>query len=342
MIRLEFTDEEKAALDYERYHHSHSRVRQKMEVLWLKSQGLPHDEICRLASVNGNTLASYLRQYAEGGIAGLKADHFHRPQSDLNVHEAILKPYFDAHPPATIKEAVARIFELTGIKRSLTQVRKFLKKIGMKRRVCGVLPAKADPEKQEEFKNAELQPRLDEAKDGKRSVFFVDAAHFVFGAFVCALWCFARTWIKTGSGRQRFNVLGAVNAITKEVVTVTNNVYINSGSVCELLRKIKALELPTPITLVLDNAKYQKCALVKDLASALDIELLFLPTYSPNLNLIERLWKFVKKQCLYAKYYENFDAFTKAIEECLEQTRTTYYGELKSLLTLKFQTFKKS
>ncbi|OQX20911.1 MAG: transposase [Candidatus Altiarchaeales archaeon A3] len=72
------------------------------------------------------------------------------------------------------------------------------------------------------------------------------------------------------------------------------------------------------------------------------MELLYLPPYSPNLNLIERLWKFVKKKCLYSKYYPEFGSFKKAITNCLEQTDTTYKEELDSLLTLRFQKFKKA
>jgi len=170
----------------------------------------------------------------------------------------------------------------------------------------------------------------------------VDAAHFVFGAFLGYLWCFARCWIKAPSGRQRFNVLGALNAITYEVITVTNLTYINAESVCQLLGKLAALGLQGPITLVLDNARYQRCALVQSVADALGIELLYLPPYSPNLNLIERLWKFVKKQCLYSKYYTDFSAFTHAIEDCLTHTQTTHKQALCSLLTLNFQSFKKA
>jgi len=167
----------------------------------------------------------------------------------------------------------------------------------------------------------------------------MDAAHFVLGAFACMMWCFVRTWVKAPSGRQRFNVLGAINAVTKEVITVTNTAYINSHCVCELLQKIVSLGLTVPVTIILDNARYQRCAMVQTLAASLQIELLFLPAYSPNLNLIERLWKFVKKQCLYAKYYPTFDLFSAAIADCLKQTRTTHRKALASLLTLHFQTF---
>jgi len=136
-------------------------------------------------------------------------------------------------------------------------------------------------------------------------------------------------------------VLGALNPLGCELVTIINETYINSQSVCELLTKIKGLNLNTPVTLVLDNASYQRCHLVKNFAIELGIELLFLPSYSPNLNLIERLWKFVKKQCLYSKYYPHFDGFKKAIINCVEDTDTKHKESLKSLLTLNFQSFKK-
>ena len=170
----------------------------------------------------------------------------------------------------------------------------------------------------------------------------MDAAHFVFGAFLGYLWCFARCWIKAPSGRQRLNVLGALNAVTYEVITVTNLTSINAESVCQLLGKLGALGLQVPMTLVLDNARYQRCTLVQSVADPLGIELLYLPAYSPNVNLIERLWKFVKKQCLYSKYYTDFSDFTAALEDCLVHTQTTHKQALSSLLTLNFQSFKKA
>lgn len=107
-----------------------------------------------------------------------------------------------------------------------------------------------------------------------------------------------------------------------------------------MLQQLAALNLGVPITLVLDNARYQKCAQVLDLAAALHIELLYLPAYSPNLNLIERLWKFTKKQCLYSKYYADL-SFKAAIQQCLSETHTTHKAALDTLLTLSFRPLKK-
>ena len=182
---------------------------------------------------------------------------------------------------------------------------------------------------------------MTEAKAGQRIVYFMDAAHFVFAPFLGYLWSFSRLFVRAPSGRKRFNVLGALNAITHEVITGTNDTYINAQSVCTLLMHIASLHINIPITLVLDNARYQKCTVVQDRAALLHIELLYLPSYSPNLNLIERLWKFVKKPCLYSKYYADYDAFTIAIADCLQHTHDQYKKELDSLLTLRFQTFEK-
>src|SRR5262249_14236227 len=140
----------------------------------------------------------------------------------------------------------------------------------------------------------DLEPRLTEAQAGQSMGYFMDAAHFVFAPFLGYLWSFRRLFVRAPSGRKRFHVLGALNAITHEVVTVTHDSYINAQSVCPLLIQLAALHVNIPVTLVLDNARYQKCAVVQELAVLLHIELLYFPLYSPNLNLIERLWKFVK------------------------------------------------
>lgn len=167
----------------------------------------------------------------------------------------------------------------------------------------------------------------------------MDAAHFVFAPFLGMVWCFTRLFVKAPSGRQRLNVLAAVDAITHELFTVENLTYITAETVCELLRLLAGAYQGLPITIILDNARYQRCTLVQSAADALGIELLFLPTYSPNLNLIERFWRFVKKQCLYSKYYPDSTAFQQAILSCIHNAPTEHQAALNRLLTLRFQTF---
>ena len=172
-------------------------------------------------------------------------------------------------------------------------------------------------------------------------MYFVDAAHFVLAPFFGVLWCFTRVFIKTPAGRNRLNVLGALNAVSKQLVSVVNETFVNAETVRELLWKLRSLHPVTPLTVVMDNARYQRCVHVTTYAKQLNIDLLFLPGYSPNLNLIERLWKFVKKQCLYSEYYDSFNAFKTAIIGCITDLPTKHKDEMQSLMTLNFQTFKK-
>ena len=192
---------------------------------------------------------------------------------------------------------------------------------------------------QREFLQTELQPALDAASAGTGHVFFVDAAHFVFGTYLCCLWSVARIFVRAASGRQRFNVLGAWNAITRQLIAVTNTTVVNTETMCELLRALAAEKLTGPLTVVLDNARYQRNQVVQALATELGIRLLFLPSYSPNLNLIERLWGFAKRQSVYGKYHANFASFRTAIESTLASLSTTHAPKLKTLMTLKFQEF---
>src|SRR5512135_2944565 len=157
--------------------------------------------------------------------------------------------------------------------------------------------------------------------------------------FLGCLWCAVRRFVRAASGRKRYHVLGAIDAVTHRMIRVTNDGSINAESVCALLRAVAEAAVGLPITLVLDNARYQKCALVQTLAASLGIELLYLPGYSPNLNLIERLWRFVRKQSLDSTYYEDFARFTAAIDRCLSDLSTVYKGEMETLLTHKFQMF---
>ncbi len=310
-----------------------------MEAVFLKSQGIPHHDICRLARISENTLRAYLRQFQEGGVERLKRTDWAGTAGELDEHANTLEGYFRENPPRSTAEAADAIERLTGVRRGQTQVREFLGKLGLKFRKLGMIPAKADADEQAKFLDEKLWPRLKQAQRLKRVVCFVDAAHFVHGPFLGYLWCFARLLMRGPSGRKRFNVLGAIDAVTHELTTICNETTINAEAIGELLRKLSARYAGLPLTLVLDNARYQRCAVVQELARSLRIELLFLPPYSPNLNLIERLWKFVKKECLSCRYHEDFARFKAAIVDCLEGVEGKHKRAIGSLLTLKFQTF---
>jgi transposase len=317
MREITFSEADVQAIGHDRYHHPEPRVQRYMEILWLKHHGFTHDRITTLAGASRSTVQRCLDDYLEGGLERIREVAAKESHSDLDAHRVSLEEYFTKHPPRSVKEAQDIIEKLTGIRRGETQVRHFLHSLGLKpRKVAAIpIPPKSTLEqhvkKQAEFRENQLEPRLEEARQGKRQVLFVDAAHFVFAPFLGVIWSVARMCIRAASGRKRFNVLAALDCVSHKLIQVSNHSYINAESVCLLLRAVADAAIPgMPITLVLDNARYQKCALVTNLAAELGIELLYLTTYSPNLNLIERVWKFVKSQCLRSRYYANYDEFT--------------------------------
>jgi transposase len=148
--------------------------------------------------------------------------------------------------------------------------------------------------------------------------------------------------VKSGHGRRRYNATGAYEPIEHNLVSIEGEDNVSQKTVCKLLHKIRYRSGKLPVTLVLDNAAYNRSQKVKALAVKLNIDIEYLPPYSPNLNLIERYWKFLKSECLNAKFYENFAAFKSAISETINKTNSSEgtRAKLKSLITLNFQTFK--
>lgn len=172
MLRIAFTDDEVVGLFYWKEHHPHRKVRKKMSVLYLKSQGLAHKEIKRLERICEATLLGYLGEYQQtGGIEALKKVRQYPARSEMDAHKDKLSAHFREYPPATSKEAAAKMEDLTGIRRSPNRVRIFMKKIGMDIRKVGMIPAKADVAVQEKFLAEELEPRIQAAREGKRALF---------------------------------------------------------------------------------------------------------------------------------------------------------------------------
>lgn len=168
---------------------------------------------------------------------------------------------------------------------------------------------------------------------------FLDASHFVMGCdFLGHIYGKVRRFVKTFSGRRRYNVLGAMDYISKKVLVVANDSYITATEVCSMLRKIAAEYGEREVHLVLDNARYQTCRVVRELASQLHIHLEYIPPYSPNLNLIERLWKFVKGE-LSSKYYDDFAAFRQKIDSIISSTDGKSKSKIDSLMGKGVQLF---
>ena len=143
--------------------------------------------------------------------------------------------------------------------------------------------------------------------------------------------------IPSAYGRKRFNVLGFLDSETHEVEIVSNSTYITANEVVKGFEEIRNKNGSQKIYVVLDNARYQRCEKVIEGAKEYDIEIKFLPTYSPNLNLIERLWKFLRGEVLCNKYKMTFAEFGESVLECLRNTATVYAEKLDGLLAHNFE-----
>jgi transposase len=158
MIKITLTEAEIAELRHWRFHHPDPHIQVRMEALYLRSQGVANHDILRLCGISKASFHRYLTAYVTGGIEPLKHLEPRRPRSALHHHRTTIEADFRQRPPATVAEAAVRIAALTGIARKPTQVRQFLKTLGMKPRKVGMIPAKADVEAQETFKKSIWSP----------------------------------------------------------------------------------------------------------------------------------------------------------------------------------------
>lgn len=175
MISVTIPQDDVSKLEGLRRTHPSLVVRRRAEALYLKTKGLKHQDIVRVCGITRMTLTTYLHLYAEGGLEALMKTEFRGQVSALNAHTDTLKRYFTDHPPQTVAEAQAAVVDQTGIERSPTQIRAFLDRLGLRPRTTAGIPVKAThPDKQAEqarFKTEQLEPRLEEVRKGKRSLF---------------------------------------------------------------------------------------------------------------------------------------------------------------------------
>lgn len=339
MIRLNITESDRDAIAEALDDPSiDERLKRRLLLIRMHDLNVPHSVIASTLNISLGTVTNYLKIYTKNGIEGVLENRYYQPVSQVEPFLDQIRQSLDDEPVSTVKEAAARILKISGVTLSEAQARRIMKRLGLQYRKAASIPGKADPQMQFDFLTEELLPRLEEAREGKRRVFFVDASHFVLGSFLGMVWCFSRLFVRSGSGRQRYNVLGAVETQDHEMVTIRTTDSINAESVTELIRKIGRLYPADEITLVMDNARYQYNHHVWEVADDLNMELLYLPPYSPNLNLIERVWRLVKSKCLRNKYYEDFGAFRGAIDQFLDSLSRENKHLMNSLLTEKFQT----
>ena len=334
------SSEELAKLNYERYHYPCPIIQKRLHTVYIKaSTPSSNKEISIIVSAHPNSVGQWITTYKENGFDELCKITRYSNQSLLEKEAVSIKELFARQPPRSIDEARLKIKELTGIERSNTRITAFMKRHQFRFLKTGHIPAKVNNTAQKNWVNETLKPVIEAAHKEEVHLLFIDAAHFILQPFLCCLWCIKRVFIKASPGRNRINVLGAVNAITKEITTMTNTAYIDANTIVAFLKQLKEKYPDKPIAIVLDNARYQHCFFVTTWAKSLGIHLLFLPPYSPNLNIIERLWKFTKKEILNARYYDSPALFHQAINTFFQNINNDYLPDLQKLLTLNFQFF---
>lgn len=341
LLTVEYSKEAYARLKKENETTTSGTIRKRCRTLMAKMSepGLGSARIAAIAGCSRNFVDSLIHCYNNKGIDSvLEIAPIPGRPGRLKGHMVEISRRLESEVPRSSAEAAHIIRDISGISFSLTWTREIMHRCGLRFIKTQPIPGKACPEKQKECISA-LQPIIDEAKDGKRKLYFMDAVHFTLEAFNCHVWCKEPLYLKTGAGRNRFNLLGCVDPFSLDIIQSHSMVYVDADQTKSFLEKVRRESGDSPVSIVLDNARYQHCQAVKDKAAQLEIDLIFLPPYSPNLNIIERLWKYTRRHVLAGKYFDSPAKFHDALRHFFEVDYINHKPNLSSLLTLNFQSF---
>jgi transposase len=236
LIQMNLSEKEIRVLIYKRFREANPLIQKSLHAVYFKSQmPLSNEYIGLILDVHRNSVDRWIHNYLKSGLSGLIRLNYASAESELELYKEIIKENISEDYIQTTAEFPRRIFTLTGVSRGRTQVRKFIRKTGFNYLRSGHIPAKADSEKQRKWKEKIVDPAIEESKKGNYYLFFYDAAHFVLAPFIGKVWSLARKFVKASAGRHPINVLGAVNAITKEVITLINITFITADVIIQLL-----------------------------------------------------------------------------------------------------------
>ena len=263
--------------------------------------------------LDDETLRNYITSYELGGIQGLvQTNHPGRTCFLSDAEIELLCSELDTQIYLTTDEVINFIEKTFQKDYSLSGMRDLLHRLGYEYKKPKLVPGHPDIDAQEEF--AEYYEDFMLNKPENTEVLFMDAVHPEHNTMAGYGWIKrgeARK-LQTNSGRERLNLHGVINAETHEV-TIIESDTVNEESTIDLLETVRQKYfLASMIYIILDNARYHYSGKVKAYLEGKNIKLVFLPSYSPNLNLIERLWKFFKRKVLYNHYHENVNVFREA------------------------------
>ena len=308
----------------------------RIRVILLLDSGESAADISRFLFLNEGTVRNYEKRYKEGGLEKLVNDYYIGRSAYLSPEkQSKLTLELESKVYPTTKSVISHIKKEFGVVYTVGGMTTLLHQLGFSYKKPKGVPGKAKTEEQEAFVK-----KYNRVKK-KGLVYFADSTHPMLNPILSAGWIRKgkEYEVKTNSGRQRVNINGAIEMKTLNVVSRSCK-RVNGSSMCDLLRAIR-LKHPKvkKIHLILDNAPYNKSNQVRDLAWKLKIKILYLPAYSPNLNPIERLWKFMKKEVMANRYYPDLETFQKELMLFLRGIRK-HRQELSTLITDNFHIVK--
>lgn len=344
MKEINLSQEERSELKNLRndFRHTDSKSYAKVCVILSIDQGLDYETIYEIFGVAKGTTHKYKKKYQQGGIELLLKSYYKVYEGKMSKSDkARLDQLLEQHIYPTSQSVVDLIYREFGIKYSESNVTRILGQLGYSYKKPKQRPSKADTEAQKECIE-KMEQQMSQSTDNKSVVLFTDAVHPMHNTKPDYGWIKKGQdkWLLSNGGRKRCNIIGLVNSEKAEQVTIVKGKRINSAIVIELF-KAASKRYPHKQTIHIwsDQARYYKSKLVKKwLSNQKKIQLHYLPAYSPNLNLIERLWKFMRKKVINNVYYKTFEEFMENIDHFFENIKS-YKAELRSLITPKFQLF---
>ena len=321
---------------------AHRRAKNKRDADRIKAVysllvGYSLKEVSDILMLDEETVRSYQKQYKAGGVTQLLRWDYKGSACCLSSSELErLRKELETQIHLTTQSVIAFVKLRFKVEYMPSGMRDLLHRIGYEYKKPKLVPGNPDKEAQVEF--AQYYEDFMQTKAADVEVLFGDAVHPEHNTLAAYGWIKRgqRRELKTNSGRQRLNLHGAINAETYHV-TLIESETVNADSTLNLLTAIEnAYPASKEIHLILDNARYHYSKLVKEFLKTSRINLVFLPSYSPNLNLIERLWKFFKKMVLYNRYYENVKEFRKA---CIRFFRNIddYHEQIHAFMAAEFE-----
>lgn len=309
----------------------------RIKAVLLLNDGFTYDKVARILMLDDITIRRYEKQFESVGVDGLiECRYVGRHGTLTKVQEMGLITHLRKHTYQTVKEIVAYAKKHYHISYSVEGMTHLLHRIGFVYKKTKQVPGKVNLEKQEQFKRE--YALLKQRKKKHDRIYFVDASHPQHNNMPFYGWIFkgVTKTIKANTGRKRLNLNGALN-LEDMAVTVLSEKTINTEAMQKLIIEIERKQGEGKIYLLMDNASYNHSYELKDfIKSHKRVHIKYLPAYSPNLNIIERLWKFFHTKHR-DKYFEKFKEFEKEVLYFFK-TIHRYDSELKTLLTDSFQT----